>query len=49
MGIFRAVFRSQEKSERVLALTKDILAENAASYTVWYAKSYFASSLLIEF
>lgn len=35
MDIFRAVVSSGEYSERVLDLTKSILAVNAANYTVW--------------
>lgn len=35
MDIFRAVLVSEEKSERVLELTEEILDINAANYTVW--------------
>ena len=35
MGLFRTVLKSGELSERVLELTEDLLAENAANYTVW--------------
>lgn len=35
MDIFRAVIRSGEKSRRVIELTKEILDQNAANYTVW--------------
>lgn len=39
----RAVIRAKEQSERVLALTKDIIMMNPAHYTVW---AYRASTLL---
>ena len=35
MDYFRAVIRANEKSERVLQLTQDILERNPAHYTVW--------------
>ena len=35
MGIFRAVLVTKEYSERILHLTKLLLLENAANYTVW--------------
>ena len=36
MSYLRAVMASDEKSERVLALTQDIIKMNPAHYTVWY-------------
>lgn len=35
MSYLRAVMASDEKSERVLALTEDIIDMNPAHYTVW--------------
>lgn len=35
MDIFRGVIRIEERSERVLQLTEELLAINAANYTVW--------------
>ena len=36
MSYLRAIIAKQETSERVLALTEDIIGMNAAHYTVWY-------------
>ena len=35
MDIFRAIINMNEKSERVLLLTEELLSMNAANYTVW--------------
>lgn len=36
MAYLRAVMAKDEKSERVLELTEDIIGMNPAHYTVWY-------------
>ena len=35
MDIFRAILRSNERSQRVLQLTAELLTMNAANYTIW--------------
>ena len=35
MNIFRSIVNINEKSERVLLLTEELLSMNAANYTVW--------------
>ena len=35
MDVFRAVLRSNERSQRVIDLTTQLLAMNAANYTIW--------------
>lgn len=35
MDYFRAISRTQEKSQRVLDLLRDIIEMNPAHYTVW--------------
>ena len=35
MDMFRAVVNANEKSERALGLTEDIIRMNAGHYTVW--------------
>lgn len=39
MNYFRAVLRSEEKSQRVLDLTTDVIALNSANYTAWCARA----------
>ena len=40
MSYLRAVMAENEKSERVLGLTEDIIRMNPAHYTVWYIHQY---------
>ena len=39
MNYFRAVLRSEEKSQRVLDLTTEVIALNSANYTAWCAEA----------
>ena len=39
MSYLRAVMAKNEMSERVLALTEDVISMNPAHYTVWYLRN----------
>ena len=39
MDMFRAVVHANEKSERALGLTEDIIRMNAGHYTVWWVST----------
>ncbi|EIM22696.1 protein prenylyltransferase [Wallemia mellicola CBS 633.66] len=44
MDMFRAVVNANEKSERALGLTEDIIRMNAGHYTVWH----YRTSIIVE-
>lgn len=49
MSYFRAITAKDEKSERALDLTEEIISMNPAHYTVWYNPLMFFSDLSLPF
>ena len=45
MDYFRAVVRSEEKSQRVLDLTTDVIAINSANYTAWHYRALVCDAI----
>ena len=48
MSYFRAVLHSDEKSERALKLTKEVIMCNPANYTGWYYRRLVMEALKKE-
>ncbi|TIC22370.1 protein prenylyltransferase [Wallemia mellicola] len=50
MDMFRAVVNANEKSERALGLTEDIIRMNAGHYTVWCVSMspHYRTSIIVE-
>ena len=45
MNYFRAIVRKDERSERALKLTKEVIVLNSANYTAWYYRRLCVESL----
>jgi len=45
MNYFRAMLKTEEKSERALQITSEVIALNAANYTAWYYRRILLQEL----
>ena len=48
MDVWRAVYRSRERSRRVLDLTRDVIGMNGGAYTVWHHRWELVSALGVD-